>query len=259
MIVDGGVEPGQLTGVTQPPIFATEAEAVGPLRAVRRHLITGERVEPLSLLLGWEQTLSGAQRSSVDQQVLDRRDYPAGRPPPGRVPVSSVTDLSVVLALEGVALRVRIGKGRVRVGERGLLEAERFYNPFAVEVANRLAAHLLEDETEQHRVCVGVLKFGARIERRRVLYTKLHQLFGPPNPLRIGEKLILPLLVEGVAGDPAGHVRHLAQRNLITIRDALEVLIYRVIEREEPISCGLEEQADGEGLGDAADPLVHVG
>jgi len=56
--------------VTQPPIFAPEAEAVGPLRAVRRHLITGERVEPLSLLLGWEQTLSGAQRSSVDQQVL---------------------------------------------------------------------------------------------------------------------------------------------------------------------------------------------
>src|SRR5215211_3583949 len=165
MVVDGGVEPGQLTGVTQPPIFATEAEAVGPLRAVRRHLITGERVEPLSLLLGWEQTLSGAQRSSVDQQVIDRRDHRAGRPPSGRVPVSSVTDLSVFLALECLALRVRIGKGRVRVGERGLLEAEWFYNPFAVQVANRLAAHLLEDDTEQHRVCVGVLKFGARIKR----------------------------------------------------------------------------------------------
>src|SRR5215213_9349774 len=188
MVVDGGVEPGQLTGVTQPPIFATEAEAVGPLRAVRRHLITGERVEPLSLLLGWEQTLSGAQRSSVDQQVIDRRDHRAGRPPPGRVPVGSVERLSVFLALEGVALRVRIGKSRVRVGERGLLEAERFYNPFAVEVPNRLAAHLLEDETEQHRICVGVLKFGARIERRRVLYTYLRQLSGLPDPLRPGEK-----------------------------------------------------------------------
>src|ERR687889_2013946 len=101
--------------MTQPPIFATEAEAVGPLRAVRRHLITGERVEPLSLLLGWEQTLSSAQRSTIDQQVLHGRDHRAGRPPPGRVPVGSVEGLSVVLALEGVALGVRSGQGRVRV------------------------------------------------------------------------------------------------------------------------------------------------
>src|SRR5919112_6764022 len=117
MVVDGGVEPGQLTGVTQPPIFATKAEAVGPLRAVWRHLITEERVEPLGLLLGWEQALSGAQRSSVDQQVINGRDHRASRPPPGRVPVGRVDELSVILALEGVALRLRIGKGRVRVGE----------------------------------------------------------------------------------------------------------------------------------------------
>src|SRR5918994_7896599 len=113
MVVDGGVEPGQLTGVTQPPIFATEADAVGPLRPVRRLLTTGERVEPLGLLLGWEQALSGAQRSSVDQQVINGRDHRASRPPPGRVPVGSGDGLSIILALEGVALRVRIRKGGV--------------------------------------------------------------------------------------------------------------------------------------------------
>src|SRR5215211_6537806 len=117
---------------------------------------------------------------------------------------------------------MRIRKGGVSIWERGLLKAEWFDNPFAVQVANRLAAHLLKDETEQHRVCVGVLKFGARIERRRVLYTYLRQLLRLPDPLRPGEKLILPLLVEGVAGDPAGHVSHLAQRDLITIRDVLD-------------------------------------
>ncbi len=52
--------------MTEPPIFATEAEAVGPIGAVRRQLIAEERVETLGLLLGWKQTLSGDQRSSVD-------------------------------------------------------------------------------------------------------------------------------------------------------------------------------------------------
>jgi hypothetical protein len=50
--------------------------------------------------------------------------------------------------------------------------------------------------------------------------------------LRIGEKLVLPLLVERVAGDPTGHVGHLAQRDLIAVGDVLYVLIDGVIERE---------------------------
>ena len=62
-----------------------------------------------------------------------------------------------------------------------------------------------------------------------------------------------------VAGDPAGHIGHLAQRDLIPVGDALDVLVDRVVEREEPLVRGLEEQGDGEGLGDAAYTVVHIG
>jgi hypothetical protein len=48
----------------------------------------------------------------------------------------------------------------------------------------------------------------------------------------VGEKLILKLLVERVAGDPAGHVCHLAQRDLIPVGYVLDVLVDSIIERE---------------------------
>ena len=73
---------------------------------------------------------------------------------------------------------MRLGKRRVRgVGERGLLEANRFHDPFAVQIADELAGHLLQDEPEQHRVGVGVAPLGAGIEQRGLLHADLHQFF----------------------------------------------------------------------------------
>ena len=43
--------------MSEPSIFATGAEPVGAVRGVRRDVLTEERVEPLGLLLGWEQLL----------------------------------------------------------------------------------------------------------------------------------------------------------------------------------------------------------
>jgi site-specific DNA recombinase len=55
--------------------------------------------------------------------------------------------LPVGLALEGVAMLVRLGESGVRVGEGGLPEVERPDDLFLVQLADRLVRHLLEDET----------------------------------------------------------------------------------------------------------------
>src|SRR5919107_5815433 len=125
MVEEVGVVTGYLAVVADPPTIVTETEAVsqGALerRLVERRQVTDERVEPLGLLVGWEQALSSAQRPPVGQQVLRRRDHLAGRPCHGGAPVGGVDGICAGgLALEGVALGVWLGKGGVReVGERG--------------------------------------------------------------------------------------------------------------------------------------------
>jgi hypothetical protein len=85
--------------------------------------------------------------------------------------------------LEGVALGVRIGKGGVReVGERGALEAERFDDPFAVQLTDGFAGHLFQDETEKHRVGVGILPLGAGIEQWGPLMPTCVSSSGLPTP-----------------------------------------------------------------------------
>src|SRR5215208_7396851 len=166
MIEEVGVVTGCLPVVAYPPMIVTEPEAVGQVAFERRLVewrhVTYERVEPLGLLLGWEQALSGAQRPPVDQQVVYRRDHLAGRPVWGGVPVGSVDGLRAGgLALEGVALGVRIGKGGVRAWGRGPFKAERFDDPFAIQLLDGLAGHFLEDEPEHHEVGVRVIPLGA--------------------------------------------------------------------------------------------------
>ena len=82
---------------------------------------------------------------------------------------------------------------------------------------------------KQQRVGVGVVPLGAGIKQRGVLDAYLHQLFGLPDSLVVGEKLVLPLLVLRIAGDTAGHIRHLAQRDLIPVGDAIDILLDRVV------------------------------
>jgi hypothetical protein len=65
-------------------------------------------------------------------------------------------------------------------------EAERLEDPFAVQLAEGLTGHLLQDEAEEHRVGVGVVKVGTGIKQRGVLDADLHQLLGRPGPLRVG-------------------------------------------------------------------------
>jgi hypothetical protein len=162
--------------------------------------------------------------------------------------------------LEGVALGMRLGNGRVcGLGEGCILKAERVDDLFTVQITNGLVCHLLEDQTKQHVVRVGVEPPGTWFEQRGLLDAGARQLFGSPNPRRVGQPFLHPLLVLRVAGDPAGHVGHLAQRDPIPVWDTFDVAVDRVVERKEPLVRGLEKQGGGEGLGDAAFPVVHLG
>jgi hypothetical protein len=61
--------------------------------------------------------------------------------------VGSVAELPVELALESIAVVVGLGERGVRAWEGGLLQVERLDDLFLVELSDRFARHLLEDET----------------------------------------------------------------------------------------------------------------
>src|SRR5215213_570103 len=111
---------------------------------------------------------------------------------------------------------------------------------------------------QQHVVRVGVGPPATGIEQRRLLDAEPRQIFWLANPRRVGGPFLHLLLVRRVAGDPTRHGGHLPERDLVSVGDALDVLVYRVVEREEPLVRGLEQKGGGEGLGDAAYPVVHL-
>src|SRR5215217_1469430 len=82
------------------------------------------------------------------------------------------------LSLEGVAVVVRLRYRGTRSREGGLLEVEGLDDLFLVELVDGLAAHLLEDQTEQHVVGVGVEPRTTGIEQRGLLDADTRHLFG---------------------------------------------------------------------------------
>src|SRR5215212_829129 len=111
---------------------------------------------------------------------------------------------------------------------------------------------------QQHVVRVGVEPPATGIEQGRLLDAEPRQIFWLANARRVGGPFLHLLLVRRVAGDPTCHGGHLPERDLVSVGDALDVLVYRVVEREEPLVRGLEQKGGGEGLGDAAYPVVHL-
>ncbi|MDX6382405.1 MAG: hypothetical protein QOI57_3429 [Rubrobacteraceae bacterium] len=71
MIEELSVVTCYVTVVADPPMVVSEPEAVGQVaferRLVERRQVIDESVEALSLLLGGEEALSGAQRPPVGQ------------------------------------------------------------------------------------------------------------------------------------------------------------------------------------------------
>ena len=130
--------------------------------------------------------------------------------------------------MECVALGMGLGNGRVRwIGEGSVFEAERLDDLLAVQFADGLSRYLLEDEPEQNVVGVGVEPLGTGIELRRILDTSLCQLFGLPDPVWVGGPFFHPLIVRRVAGDPAGHIGHLPECDLIPVGYALDAGLIR--------------------------------
>ncbi len=244
----------QLADVADPPALTAHAESVAVGGDVR------ERGEPLGLRGGREESLAGAERVPVGQEVIDVGDQLAGRVGPRRVPVGRVGWMFGCrgLSLHGEPMGIRLGQDGGLARRRGVRQAERIEDPALEHIGDGLTRHLLDDLAQQHQVGVRVEVVGARLEHRRLGDPDGEDLVRRDDLVRCREVGVGELRAERVAGHAGGHVGQHAQRDSIAVRHPRDVLLDGVVERHLAFLGKLQEQRDRERLGDRPDAGVHA-
>ena len=156
-------------------------------------------------------------------------------------------------------MRIRLGN-RVRRsgGQQRVLHAERSEQTVLKDLGQRRAFDLFDYEAEQEIVRVAIEEFRARSEHRRTLERDGEHFLRGPDPARVMVEAFQKLRRVGDLGQAAPHLQEVADRNVVPIGNALDILRDRIVEAQLSFLGQQHGHGGRHRLGVRGDPEMRV-
>ena len=156
-------------------------------------------------------------------------------------------------------MRIWLGdRGRRGGGQRRVRHAERSEQPILKDLRQRRAFDLLDDEAEQDVVRVAVEELRAGSEHGRILERDGEQFLRGPDPARVMVEAFRKLRRVGELGQAAPHLEQVADRDVVPVRNARDILRDRIVEAQLAFLGEQHGHGGGHRLGVRGDPEMRV-